>query len=234
MRVFAAATIMLFATQTGHASDSPIENQRADASDWKTKTTQVGRKQDCFLISGVVSIVPVWRDNNVPLSRAHANIDNVLAQTGANDSEKKEWHQLVTGIYSSLVTSSEVEQQLRPTCVQMGEVKSASPKAGSISTYKNGQLIGVRPVMNSELRDAATALSLVFRDKAPSYDHLVNVAEGMTAKNRCFNLYSSRFALASIEAGKLDASSSTRVFLKDSISSFEAVNSRTQVKCEMR
>lgn len=93
------------------------------SNNWREKKIQIGAKQDCFLMSGTVSIVPLWRDNNVPLSKVHANIDSVLIQTGVSDVEKKEWHQLVSAIYSSRATSSEVEQELRPPCANMADGK---------------------------------------------------------------------------------------------------------------
>ena len=84
-----------------------------------------------------------------------------------------------------------------------------------------------------ELRIAAIALTNEFRDLTPSYDLLVSVAKDMTAKDRCFNLYGSRAALAFIEGGILDASANAEEFLKNSIASIEEVNSQSQVMCEM-
>lgn len=110
----------------------------------------------------------------------------------------------------------------------------AASTAYSISTFKNGQPIGARKVTTVELRNAAIALTGVFQEQMPSYDRLVSVAKGMTAKDRCFNLYSSRAALASVEAGMLDASANAEGFLKNSITSIEEVNGQTQVTCEMR
>ncbi len=103
-----------------------------------------------------------------------------------------------------------------------------------ISTFKNGQPIGTRKTEAAELRNAAIGLAGAFQDKAPSYERLVSVAKGMTAKDRCFNLLSGKVAIASIEASKLDASQNAEVFLKNSIASLEAVNSQTHVTCEMR
>jgi len=109
---------------------------------------------------------------------------------------------------------------------------AASP-AYTISTFKNGQPIGARVVKAVELRNAAIAMTNEFRDLTPSYDLLVSVAKDMTAKDRCFNLYSSRAALASVEGGMLDASANAEEFLKNSIASIEEVNSQSQVMCEM-
>ena len=104
----------------------------------------------------------------------------------------------------------------------------------TISTFKSGQPIGTRKIKAAELRNAAIAMTSTFQEKTPSYELLVSVAKGMTAKDRCLNLYSSRVAMASIEAGMLDTSQNAEEFLKNSISSIEAVNSQTQVTCEMR
>ncbi|WP_227105137.1 hypothetical protein [Chromobacterium rhizoryzae] len=110
----------------------------------------------------------------------------------------------------------------------------AAPTVYTISTFKNGQLVGARKVKPSELRNAAIAMTSAFQEQTPSYDQLVSVAQGMTAKDRCFNLYSSRAALASVQAGMLDASPNAEQFLKNSIASIEEMNSQTQVTCKMR
>jgi len=111
---------------------------------------------------------------------------------------------------------------------------AAVPVEYIIFTFKNDQPIGSRQVKPVELKNAAIALSSAFKEQTPTYEVLVNVAKGMTAKDRCFNLYSSRVALASIEAGILDASQYAEDFLKNSINSIESVNDQTQVKCEMK
>lgn len=110
----------------------------------------------------------------------------------------------------------------------------AASTAYTISTFKNSQPIGTRKVNAVELRNAAIAMTSAFQDQIPSYDLLVSVAKGMTAKDRCFNLYSLRVALASVEGGILDTSANAEEFLKNSIVSIEEVNSKTQVTCEMR
>lgn len=118
-------------------------------------------------------------------------------------------------------------------CVATTQTMAAST-AYTISTFKNGQPIGTRKVNVVELRNAAIALTSVFQDRIPSYDQLVSTAKSMTAKDRCFNLYSSRVALASVEGGILDASANAEEFLKNSIISIGEVNGQTQVTCEMR
>ena len=111
---------------------------------------------------------------------------------------------------------------------------SAQPEYNTILTLKNGQQIGARNVYPAELRNAAIALTSAFNDQPPSYARLLSVAESMSAKDRCFNLFSSRFAFASIDGGLLDASANTENFLKNSIKTIEDVNSRTQVTCKMK
>lgn len=103
-----------------------------------------------------------------------------------------------------------------------------------ISTFKNGQLIGTRKVNIVELRNAASTLSSAFQNEPPEYEQLLAVAKAMTAQDRCFNLYASRTALASVEAGIFDASANSEEFLKNSIASIEEINSYTQVTCAMR
>lgn len=110
----------------------------------------------------------------------------------------------------------------------------SAPVEYTIFTFKNGQQIGARKVKPVELRNAAIAITDAFQERIPPYEHMVKVAKGMTAKDRCFNLFSSKIALTSIEAGKLDASQYAQDFLSGSVSSIESVNSQTQVTCEMR
>ena len=134
------------------------------------------------------------------------------------------------GPYKAPVKGS-VQPIVDPNAVREAEFVSAI----TISTFKNGQPLGMRKTEAAELRNAAIMLAGVFQESTtPSYERLVTVAKGMTAKDRCFNLFSSRVAIASIEAGMLDASQNAEVFLKSSISSLEAINSQTQVTCEMR
>lgn len=104
----------------------------------------------------------------------------------------------------------------------------------TIVTLKSGQSIGTRKTEAAELRNAAIALTEAFPENVPGYENLLSVAKGMTAKDRCFNLFSSRVAMALIEADMLDASQNAEAFLKNSISSLEAVNSQTEITCEMR
>ncbi len=110
----------------------------------------------------------------------------------------------------------------------------AAPTTHTIATFMNGQPIGTRVVKSVELRNAAIAMTNAFKNQTPSYVILESVAKGMTAKDRCFNLYSSRFALASVEVGMLDSSANAKEFLENSIASLQAVNSLSQVTCEMR
>ena len=111
---------------------------------------------------------------------------------------------------------------------------AAQPEYNTILTFKNGQQIGVRNVYSAELRNAAVALTSAFNDQPPTYARLLSVAESMSAKDRCFNLFSSRIALSSVESGRLDASANAENFLKNSISTIDDVNSRTQVTCKMK
>ena len=110
----------------------------------------------------------------------------------------------------------------------------AAPPTYTIATFKNGQPIATRDVEPIELRHAAIALTTAFKDQTPSYALLVSAAKDMTAKDRCFNLYSSRAAMTSVVSGMLDASSNAKEFLKNSIASIEKVNNQTQITCELR
>jgi hypothetical protein len=74
------------------------------------------KRQDCNLIVGVVSYIPTWRDNKVPVARAHKNIEDLLIKVAAADEDKLQWHQVVDRLYGSKVTTKEVEGQLRPMC----------------------------------------------------------------------------------------------------------------------
>lgn len=76
-------------------------------------------KGNCFLLAGMVSSVPTWRDNGVSISRAHANVEQALVSAGATLEEKKKWHDSVVSLYGSRVSSAEVEKTLRPSCEKM-------------------------------------------------------------------------------------------------------------------
>lgn len=73
-------------------------------------------RQKCNLITGVISIVPVWRDNQVPIQRAHRSIEDILIKIEAKDADRQVWHEAVDKLYASKVSSSEMEAQLRPMC----------------------------------------------------------------------------------------------------------------------
>ena len=111
---------------------------------------------------------------------------------------------------------------------------NAQPDSYTIYTFKNGMRLGTRIVTVVELRESAAFLTTRFQDQSPSYLRLVTVAKSMTAKDRCFNLYSSRSTLAAVQAGMLDASPNAEEFLKNSAASIDEVNRQTQVTCEMR
>lgn len=74
------------------------------------------KRQNCNLIVGVVSYVPTWRDNKVPVARAHKNIEELLIKVAAADEDKFQWHKAVDNLYGSKVTTKEVADQLRPMC----------------------------------------------------------------------------------------------------------------------
>ena len=103
-----------------------------------------------------------------------------------------------------------------------------------ISTFKSGQAIDVRRADVAQLRDAAFAMTNALQKNTPSREQLLNAAKATPEKDRCFNLHSSMVALASIDAGTLDALQKTRELLRNSISSIEAVNSEAKINCEMR
>ena len=104
----------------------------------------------------------------------------------------------------------------------------------TIATFKNIRPIGIRSVEAVEIRNAIILLINEFQDITPSYGQLITVAEVMSAKENCFNLYMSIIALASVEGGILDASTNAKEVLKNSIASIKEVNSQNQVTCEMR
>lgn len=111
----------------------------------------------------------------------------------------------------------------------------AAPISYVISTFKNGKQVGARKVNVGEIHAAASALNAAFQNEsAPQYEQLFAVTKTMTAKERCFNLYASRSALASIETGIFDASANAEEFLNNSIRTIEDVNIQTQVTCQMK
>jgi hypothetical protein len=104
----------------------------------------------------------------------------------------------------------------------------------TISTFKNGQLVGARKVSNEELRAAATGMASAFQQASPSHDQLLAAARSLTAKERCFNLYGGRLAAASVEAGKIDTSVDAEAVLQDSIATLTEINNQTHVTCDMK
>lgn len=73
-------------------------------------------RQRCNLIAGVISIVPVWRDNQVPIQRAHRNIEDILIKISAEETDRQLWHKAVDRLYASKVSSKEMEAELHPMC----------------------------------------------------------------------------------------------------------------------
>lgn len=104
----------------------------------------------------------------------------------------------------------------------------------TIATFKNNSPIGIRSVEAVEIHDTVIYFINEFREITPSYGLLISVAEAMSAKENCFNLYMTKIALASVEVGILDASTNAKEVLKNSIASIKEVNSKNQVTCEMR
>jgi hypothetical protein len=64
----------------------------------------------------MISIVPIWRDNQLPIQRAHSNIENVLIKIAAEDADKRLWHEAVDSLYASKVSSRKMDAELRPMC----------------------------------------------------------------------------------------------------------------------
>lgn len=84
------------------------------------KTMQRAQNQLCFLLSGMMTGVPVWRDHEVPISRAYSNIDNVLFKMGVPSEDWKEWHVAVITIYNNPhITNGQVEAVMRQQCKKM-------------------------------------------------------------------------------------------------------------------
>lgn len=76
-------------------------------------------KGNCFLLSGILSNVPTMRDNGWPIASAHANVEQAMLRADATPQEKQRWHDTVVSIYSSKVSSAEVEKTIRPSCEKM-------------------------------------------------------------------------------------------------------------------
>ena len=114
------------------------------------------------------------------------------------------------------------------------QIAEAAPDSYSISTLKNGQQIGLRKVSSVEMRQSSSALANAFQEKRPSYDEMLDVAASMTAKDRCFNLFSAKLAVGAVEAGKIDVSATAESFLKDTIATIDQINKQTNVSCEIK
>lgn len=70
----------------------------------------------CWLISGVFSIVPISRDNKVDPSFIIKQHQNALIKSGATPEDLEVWKKAFYAIYRSSVSSSQIEQFLRPKC----------------------------------------------------------------------------------------------------------------------
>jgi len=73
-------------------------------------------RQKCNLITAVISYVPTWRDNQVPVERAHRNIEEILVKIASDDADKALWHRAVDRLYNSKVTTKDMDAELRPMC----------------------------------------------------------------------------------------------------------------------
>lgn len=78
------------------------------------------QKQSCFMLAGMMSSVPIWRDNRVPISKSYKNVEGALFEIGVPSEGWNKWHEAVIAIYNSPhITSNEVQAKLRPQCERM-------------------------------------------------------------------------------------------------------------------
>lgn len=109
MKIMSLAAIVLV-SQLAFGAE-PTQNKRyLNPSDFSEN------RQKCNLITGAISIVPVWQDNQVPIQRPHRNIGDILIKISAKDAERQLWHKSVDRLYASKVSSNEMEAELRPMC----------------------------------------------------------------------------------------------------------------------
>jgi len=74
-------------------------------------------KQSCYLMSGTLSMVAMWRDNNVPEQRAQSNVDSALKKTvGYSEAEKQRLSSMVGQIYASKTTALDIQLPMRQKC----------------------------------------------------------------------------------------------------------------------
>lgn len=97
-------------------SQSVLAAEPSQAKKYLNPANFSENRQKCNLITGVISIVPVWRDNKVPIQRAHYNIEEILVKIAADEDDKQRWHKAVDSLYASKVSSEEMGAELRPMC----------------------------------------------------------------------------------------------------------------------
>ena len=107
---FISMVVLVVVSQVAFGAE-PTQNKRyLNPSDFSEN------RQKCNLITGAISIVPVWRDNQVSIQRAHRNIEDILIKISVKDADRQVWHKAVDKLYASKVSSSEMEAELRPMC----------------------------------------------------------------------------------------------------------------------
>jgi hypothetical protein len=107
---FISLTAIVIVSGAAFGAEPPQNKRYLDPSKFSEK------RQQCNLITATISIVPLWRDNQVPLHRAHRNIEDILIKIKVDESDKKPWHKAVDSLYASKVSSEEMHAELRPMC----------------------------------------------------------------------------------------------------------------------
>ncbi|MBR8654223.1 hypothetical protein KDH83_13055 [Achromobacter sp. Marseille-Q0513] len=108
----------------------PVESKRATT----TRDGQNGSQQfnlaigQCAVVRGMVSGVPTWRDNGVPMERAWFNVASALSPFAPNAALMQQWEHAVAQIYSSSLSPAEVGARYESMCDQYQSLDIPAPR----------------------------------------------------------------------------------------------------------
>jgi len=81
----------------------------------------------CNVVVGMVSSVPIWRDNGVPISRAWLNVATALSSFVPDPVVMQQWERAVIQIYGSSLTSSDLSARYQSLCDQYQRLAIPAP-----------------------------------------------------------------------------------------------------------
>lgn len=82
----------------------------------------------CRVVRGMVTSVPMWRDNGVPWERIWLNIAGPLSAFAPDPTTYAEWERAMNQLYKSRVAGDEVRVRYESLCDQYIELHIPAPK----------------------------------------------------------------------------------------------------------